>query len=101
MEIRVVNTPQVRMRRWAAATVIALAALIIAPQAFADDAKPGAPAASETYVVGQGETLWSIAGAVTEPGGDVRDTIAVIESMNMLPNSNIAVGQQLLVPVQS
>lgn len=98
MAIRMVNTPAVRIRRWIAATVLATVALVVAPQAFANDASE-APA-SDTYVVSQGETLWTIAQSLTPSGGDVRDTVATIKSMNVLESSTIIPGDQLVVPLR-
>jgi LysM repeat protein len=97
MAIRMVNTPAVRVRRWILATGLAVLALVLGPQAFANDAAE--PGASDTYVVSQGETLWSIAQSVTPAGEDVRETVATIQSMNMLASSTIMPGQQLLVPL--
>lgn len=97
MTIHMVNTPAVRVRRWAAATVLAAAALVVAPQAFAHDA--GAPAASDTYVVAQGETLWSIALSITPADRHVSDTVATLKAMNVMDSSTIHSGDQLVVPI--
>lgn len=97
MSIRVVKTAKMRARRWTAIVIVAAAALIFAPQAFAHD--DAGPAASDTYVVGEGETLWSIAQSITPASGDVRDTIDTVKSMNMLDSANIRPGDQLLVPI--
>lgn len=50
------------------------------------------------HVVTAGETLWHIARDVTEPGADVRDTVAEIQRINGLRGSTLVAGQQLLVP---
>ena len=97
MTIRMVNTPAVRARRWVAVTVLAAVALIVAPQAFAQDSR--APAASDTYVVAQGETLWSIAQSITPSDRNVRDTVATLKSMNVMDSSMIRSGDQLIVPI--
>jgi len=97
MSIHMVNTPKTRVRRWVAVLVVAVGTIIVAPQAFAQDANE--PAASDTYVVASGETLWSIAQSITPPSGDVRDTVATVKSMNLLDSANIAAGDQLLVPI--
>lgn len=99
MRVTVIDNPKVRVRRWVAAVAVSIAALVVAPQAFADDAADGV-AFTDTYVVSEGETLWSIATAMTPEGGDVYDTIGTIKSMNMLDSSSIRAGEQLLVPVQ-
>lgn len=97
MSVRVVNSPTMRARRGLAVLVIAVAAVIIAPQAFAQDA--AAPTASDTYVVAHGETLWSIAESLTPPSRDVRDTVDTVMSMNLLDSASIAPGDQLVVPI--
>lgn len=97
MTIRMVNTPAARVRRWVAATVFAALALIVAPQAFAQES--GAPAATDTYVVAQGETLWSIAQSITPLDRNVRDTVATLKTMNVMKSSIIHSGDQLIVPM--
>jgi len=97
MTIHMVNTPAVRVRRWVAAMVLAGIAFAVAPQAFAQD--PGAPAATNTYVVAQGETLWSIAQSITPSDRDVRDTVATMQTMNVMESSAIREGDQLVVPI--
>ncbi len=97
MAIRVVNTPAVRIRRWIAATLLATVALVVAPQAFAQGSDE-APA-SDTHVVSQGETLWQIAQDITPAGDDVRDTVEIIKSMNMMDTATIVAGEQLLIPL--
>jgi len=97
MSIHMVNTPKTRARRWVAVLVIAAAAVVVAPQAFAQEAS--GPLASDTYVVAEGETLWAIAQAITPPSRDVRDTVATVKSMNLLESASISPGDQLLVPI--
>lgn len=97
MSIQMVNTPVVRARRWFAVVVLAGAAVVVAPQAFADDV--AGPAASDTYVVADGETLWSISLAITPADRDVRDTVETLKSMNMLESASIRPGDQLIVPI--
>ena len=97
MSIRVVNTAKMRARRWTAVVVVAVVALVVAPQAFAQS--DSAPSASDTYVVADGETLWSIAQSITPSSRDVRDTVETVKSMNLLDSANIRPGDQLLVPI--
>ncbi len=97
MSIRVVKTAKMRLRRWTAVLVVAVVALVVAPQAFAQGDR--APSASDTYVVSNGETLWSISQAITPSSRDVRDTIETVKSMNMLESANIRPGDQLVVPI--
>lgn len=54
------------------------------------------PVAGDSITVGSGDTLWSIAGAVA--GGDVRETVAQIVSLNGLAGSAIQPGQVLVLP---
>ena len=97
MSIHVVKTAKMRARRWTAVIVVAVVALVVAPQAFAQGGS--APSGSDTYVVTQGETLWSIAQSITPASGDVRDTVETVKSMNLLDSANIQPGDQLLVPI--
>lgn len=46
-----------------------------------------------------GDTLWSYASAITPDGGDVRDTIDDLISLNHLDGVSLQVGQQLKVPI--
>lgn len=46
-----------------------------------------------------GETLWSIASAVTPEGGDVRVTVSEIRRLNQLGGTVIYPGDVLTVPV--
>ena len=97
MTIRMVNTPAVRVRRWVVATTLAGIAFAMAPQAFAQEA--GAPASTDTHIVAQGETLWSIAQSITPADRNVRDTVATVKSMNVMESASIREGDQLIVPI--
>ena len=65
-------------------------------------AAPGAPTAAETdvvgsarvHVVGPGDTLWSIAGAM-EPEGDIRATVDRLAAAN--GGAELQVGQRILL----
>ena len=61
---------------------------------------PGGAVAVRTWTVAAGETLWEIAGEVARPGEDVRDVIAELRDLNDLPDSGVAAGEQILVPVR-
>ena len=56
------------------------------------------PAEGVDYRVRAGDTLWDIAADHTEPGGDVRRGVALIQEMNELDGSLIRAGQVLVVP---
>lgn len=58
----------------------------------------GTPVATVDYRVHAGDTLWSIAAEITDPGGDVRSTIATIEASNGLDGAFLQVGQTLSIP---
>ena len=51
-----------------------------------------------SVVVHPGDTLWSIAAAVTGEGDDVRAVVADIRELNELPDAVVVPGQVLVVP---
>ena len=53
---------------------------------------------TEVVMVGQGETLWSIASEIADDG-EVRDMVDQIERLNALDSSMLYAGQELHVPV--
>jgi LysM repeat protein len=61
---------------------------------------PVTDAATTTVTVGAGETLWSLAGTAASPGEDLREVVEEIRALNGLVSSDLAVGQELLVPVE-
>jgi hypothetical protein len=80
------------------ALVVAGAALLTGGRAVAEG--PGAPVAVDTYTVGAGETLWSIAGAFAAPGEDVREVVDELTELNGMAGSSLTAGEQILVPVE-
>ena len=58
----------------------------------------GDPIPTVDYRVHAGDTLWSIASEITEPGQHVRSTIATIEGLNGLDGAYLQIGQVLSVP---
>lgn len=66
--------------------------------AFSLRVEAGAPESVDHVIVERGDSLWEVAAIATEPGGDVRETIARIIEMNELPSSTIHPGQRLVVP---
>jgi Tfp pilus assembly protein FimV len=80
------------------ALVVAAAALLTGGRAVAEGA--GAPVAVDTYTVGAGETLWSIAAAFTAPGEDVREVVDELTELNGMAGSGLTAGAQILVPVE-
>lgn len=101
--IYAVQTPVALARRKAVARggliAIVLAGLAaIAPGAIAGD-EPGSAAAFDTYTVAQGETLWSIASALTAPGEQVRETLTELKEINAMSGSSLRAGEQIAIPV--
>jgi hypothetical protein len=86
-----------RWRRIAVVVALLAAVAFVAPRAMASDSG-AASVPADTWTVAQGETLWSIASAITAPGQDVRDTVAAIKGLNALDSSAIRAGEQLLIP---
>ena len=51
--------------------------------------------------VSAGDTLWTIAGQITQPGEDVRDKVIAIRKLNELSaNQTIQPGQVIKIPVK-
>lgn len=92
-----IQSPLGRARRAGLMVVAAVLIALFAPQAFAGD-EPGAVASFDTYTVAQGESLWSIASALTRPGEDVQDTVAQIQMLNAMNTSTLRAGDQLVIP---
>lgn len=57
------------------------------------------PAQFHYVTVYAGDTLWDIAAEATASGGDVRDTMAEIVSLNSLSSSSVQPGQKLALPL--
>jgi hypothetical protein len=94
-ELRLTRRGRVVLR--SVAVVVAGAALLSGGRAVAD---APAPAVSvDSYTVGSGETLWSIAAALTGPGEDVRDAVDRLADLNGMAGTALTAGQQILVPV--
>ena len=90
-------TPRGRRVVWAAAALLAAGAVLTGGRAVAET--PAAPVSVDTYTVGSGESLWSIAAGITAPGQDVRDTVDHLADLNNMASSALVAGQQILVPV--
>ncbi|MBW3666655.1 MAG: LysM peptidoglycan-binding domain-containing protein [Actinobacteria bacterium] len=62
-------------------------------------AEAGAPPPPTVeYVVESGDTLWAIASTHTDPGKDIRVTVAEIIELSGVDDSSIRPGQVLRVP---
>ena len=58
----------------------------------------GPPPPTIEYVVGAGDTLWSIAGEFVAPGADIRELISDIRDASGMSTSVIIPGQVLQIP---
>ena len=58
----------------------------------------GEPLITTEYTVITGDTLWEIAGTITEPGESIRRTIDTVREINRLDSSMLQPGQKLLLP---
>lgn len=83
-------------------TLLFLGVLLAAFTAFgarsAATGEAGEPVPTQMVMVGEGDTLWEIAGTVAEPG-EVRSMVHRIQELNALSGSAVYVGQEIAVPV--
>lgn len=100
------STPQVHLtRRGRTVLLLALVAVLFAAFSLgranteAASAAGDAPLASvEQITVQPGESLWAVARRIA-PENDPREVMAQIQRLNDLTDSELQVGQQLLLPV--
>lgn len=85
-----------RFKRAFLVLALLVAVAFAAPYAMASDSPSAIPA--DTWTVAEGETLWSIAAAITKPGDEVRDTLEAIKGLNAFESSAIRAGDQILIP---
>lgn len=101
MKIYAPQNPAARAKRTVVVLVLLAAAIVVGPQAFANDASADVSVgttASETYTVMPGDTLWVIASSITPAGNDVQETVGAIQRLNVLESSALRAGQELLLP---
>lgn len=96
---RIAVARRARTRKVVFLAMFLAAAAVFGPKAFATEGTE-APVQLDTYTVGAGETLWSIAANLTPQGRDVRDTMAQIQSVNAMSDSQLQAGEQILLPQQ-
>lgn len=98
VRVEMIQTPAAKARRRGVLMVVVLAVVaIVAPQAFANDSA-AAPTVYDTYTVGAGDSVWSIASDLTPAGVDVRDVVSDILTLNEMSSSALQAGEQLLLP---
>jgi nucleoid-associated protein YgaU len=89
------NAPSIRLRALVLPVALALVFLLL----LAQGVHAGATIIpTDSYRVVGGDTLWDIAEARTEDGGDVRSMVRAIQRMNDLEGGLIVPGQVLIVP---
>lgn len=99
--IRAVSRTRVRRRRLAVlATAAVVAGFWAGPVANAlDRSSEMLPVSTRTYVVRDGDTLWSIAGRVA-PARDPRAVVDAIAEVNGVAAGSIVPGQSLVIPLE-
>lgn len=87
-------------------TTVVAAVLLLAVLGFGKDlavaalsSVPQETAVSHSVVVRPGETLWQIA-ARELPGGDVRDAVARIRTLNALDGRSLLAGETIAIPTR-
>jgi Tfp pilus assembly protein FimV len=89
---------RVRSRRIVAAALAAATISALAGSAWAGDAPDSARNRGVRYTVRPGDTLWTIARRVAEPGDDLRPVVHRLAQTNGLTGSVILPGESILVP---
>lgn len=97
VSVRPLPTTAGRARRVMLVLVVLAVIALLAPRAFAGSESTDA-IAFDTYTVAQGESLWSIASAITGPGEDVHDTVSQLQTLNAMDDSSLRAGEQIHIP---
>lgn len=92
-------TRQTGARSRALVTISTIAVALVLLLASAVQAT-GEVAATETYRVRPGDTLWEIASEHGSRGGDVREVVEAIRRINRLDGATLQIGQVLEIPAQ-
>jgi len=101
---RPTSAPQLRLTRRGrlVVTLFFLGVLMALFTAFGSSVvatgERGAPMETQTVVVGDGDTLWDIAGQYAD-AGETRAMIRRIVELNSLASTTIHSGQELAIPV--
>ena len=89
------NKPSISLRLLVLPLALALVFLLL----LAQNVEAGnSPVATESHRVVTGDTLWDLASERTQPGGDVRSTVSLIQQINDLNGGLIVPGQVLELP---
>lgn len=78
-------------------TALVLVAFLVAGGSSVATRQAGDPAPIRTVEVQEGQTLWSIASEIAEPG-QIRNVVYTIERLNSLPDATLTEGQVIAVP---
>ncbi|MFM1918110.1 MAG: hypothetical protein RJB01_1625 [Actinomycetota bacterium] len=81
-----------------AAAVVTAASFMTFVGDFAGASSAGGEAATGSYVVGPGDSLWAIAQEVA-PAGDTRETVERIKDLNGMRSAVVFAGQELVIPL--
>jgi len=79
--------------------VLVLAVFTVFSGRSAATGDSGTQVPTRTVVVGEGDTLWGIAGGIAGPG-EIREVVHDIQTLNSLPGPGLVEGQVLAVPVR-
>ena len=99
----ITHQPTYRLTRRGRLVVLAFSLLVVMALGFVlasgafGTKEGGTPEPTETVMVGTGDTLWDIAADAAE-GGDVREMVERIKSLNALDSGMVTAGQRLRVP---
>ncbi|WNM23367.1 LysM peptidoglycan-binding domain-containing protein [Demequina capsici] len=93
------RTASARTRRMVLLAVLLVLAMFVAPRAIAGGDAVPVESVLTTYTVATGDTLWSIASSLTPVGEDVTEKLAEIQEINRMATSQLAAGEQILIPL--
>ncbi len=92
---------RLRLTRRGRVVVVALGLLLAVAGVMGGRAVAESPQQAvevQTYAVQTGDTMWSIAQGVAQPGEDVRDVVLQLQRLNDLADTSLLAGQVLLLP---
>lgn len=77
---------------------LVLAAFAVVANRSTATGTPGRAVPTRTVVVQPGDTLWSFAADIAEPG-KIREVVHEIEELNALPGPALTAGQEIALPL--